>query len=504
MNRFHLLGGLVATAVVLILALLGEGVVRAIDGYPLLRVTLPSGPMLRAATAATSSSTPDAKYLDTIALASGVDAAWYPEDPKPPAPLPMPPEIAARAERYKGIDPIGAFFAWNPAYLKLQLCAGMRFGSLGVLDDFYTFDSPGTEYPSYRHLPNLSAPGWFRTNRFGWRGPDVTLNKPAQTIRIAFAGSSMTVDGYNIPFSHIEYIGHWMNLWAERRGSPIRVEVINVARTGIDSSSVSAAVIQELLPLEPDLVIFDGANDYRPGALVQVPKEGLPPAPAGFGGTGPAWTAERYSAVARRLKVLVTRGEGSEPPKPALPIVWPADVSESDPDVTHRPLPMGLDTVMANFDTMRTAIQASGGQLALTSEIAMVREGLVVELPRDATLFASINEANYPITYAQLRRAMDFQNRAYRKYAALHELPFIDKTAALPLDPELFLDIVHMRPTGNRLQSWFLFQWLIRWIDQEVSAGRLPRPMQHPREAHPAFPVKHALLSRASIMATCQ
>lgn len=503
-NRFHLLGVLVATAVIAVLVLFGEAVVRVIDGYPLLHVTLPAAPARSAPVTVTSSETPDAKYFDTIPLAAGVDRAWYPRDPAPHTPVPMTPDIAARAGRYKDSDPVGAFFAWNPIYLKMQLCAGLRFGSLGILDDFYTFDSAGTQYPSYRHLSSISPPGWFRTNSFGWRGPDVALNKPPQTIRIAFAGSSMTVDGYNIPFSHIEYIGEWLNLWSQSRQAPFTVEVINIARTGVDSSSVAAAVLQELLPLEPDLVIFDGANDYRPGLLIDIPKHGLPPVPAGFAGIRPPWAAERYSAAARRLKVLLTRGEGMEPEKPSFPFVWPDGVNERNPDVTQRPLPMGLDTVMANFDAMRTAIQASGGQLALTSEVAMVEDGLKLQLPRDETLFTAINQATYPITYAQLRRAMDFQNVAYRNYALLHKLPFIDKTV-LPLDPELFLDMVHMRPTGNRLQSWFLFQWLVRWIEQEAAVGRLPRAMQHPRNAHPAFPAGgYPLLSRAAIMATCQ
>ncbi len=504
MNRLHLLGALVATIVILILVLLGEAVVRVIDGYPLFHVTL-AAPTPPAAIATPSRATADAKYLATIPLAPGVDPAWYPKDPAPHAPVAMTAEFSARAERYKVTDPLGAFFAWNPAYLKLQLCGGLRFGSLGVLEDFYTFESSGAQYPSYRHLSNISPPGWFRTNRFGWRGPDITLNKPPRTIRIAFAGSSMTIDGYNVPFSHIEYIGEWLNLWVTARRHPFTIEVINIARTGIDSSSVAAAVTQELLPLEPDLVIFDGANDYRPGLLVKAPKEGLPPAPAGFGGLGPRWAAERYSAVARRVHVLLARGEGTEPAKPQFPFEWPGDVSESDPDVTQRPLPMGLDTVMTNFDAMRTAITAPGGQFALTSEVAMVQDGLTLQLPRDATLFASINEATYPITYAQLRRAMNFQNVVYQKYATLHGLPFIDKAAALPLDPELFLDMVHLRPTGNRLQSWFLFQWLVRWLDQEVAAGRLPRTMQHPREAHPAFTTTdYPLVSKASVLASCQ
>jgi len=395
---------------------------------------------------------------------------------------------------------------WNLNYLKLELCQGLRFGSLGILDDFFVFEpQSGTEYPTYRHPSNLSPPGWFPTNRFGWRGPDIELNKPARTIRIAFGGSSMTVDEYGQAHSHIEFIGEWFNQWTKARGLDLNVEVINIARTGVDSSSVAAAVIEELLPLEPDLVIFDGANDFKPGLLLKIPPAGLPPVPAEVQ-VPPPWRAERYSAVARRLRVLLdSRFPKVEPRKPDLPIVWPAEVNEQAPDIAHKPLPMRLDIALANFDAMRTAVAASGGTLALTSEVAMVEEGLKLWLPRDRTLFNGLNAVNFPVTYGQARRLMDFQNRLYKKYAAAHNLMFLDKDAVFPRDPQLFADMVHMTLPGLRLQSWMMFQWLVDWVDAEVTAGRLPRAMQHPRSAHPAFPAgEYPLLSRDAIMSTCK
>ena len=496
-----------AAVLLLLLVGLGEGVIRWIDGYSLRHLTLAAAPARPLANVVTGTSrdTADARYFDKIALAPGVDASWYPKDPPAHTSRPLPPEMATRAERYNLTDPLGAFFAWNPAYLKLQLCAGQRFGSLGILDDFFTFEPPpGTQYPTYRHLSNISPPFWFPTNRFGWRGPDLTLNKPPRTIRIAFAGSSMTIDGYGLPYSHIEYIGEWLNLWTTARGYPFKVEVINLARTGIDSNSVAGAVVQEGLPLEPDLVIFDGANDYKPGMVLQLPKEGLP-APPGFGGLGPKWRVEQYSAVARRVRALVdSRRLGVEPVKPSFPIQWPADVDETNPDL-GAVLPMALSETLANLDAMRVAVHASGGQFAVTSQVAMFQDGLRLTLPRDETLFNALNVTYYPLTYAQARRLMDFQNRVFQKYAAQHGLPFLDKATISPLDPELFLDVMHMTQQGNRLQSWHYLQWLVRWIDQEVGAGRLPREMQHPRDAHPAFPNgDYPLLSRASIMASCQ
>ena len=206
--------------------------------------------------------------------------------------------IAKRYEHYRDVDPNAVFYAWNRLYLQDALCGPGR-DVWKIYDDFYVFDPPSqTTFPPYRHLPHIRPPTWFRTNNFGWRGPDIALNKPAQTIRIAFLGSSKTLDMYGQPHSHIEYIQEWLNLWMKARRYPYRVEVINASRTGISDRANVAILIDEVLPLEPDLVIDDGANDFAPGLLLTTP---APPPPAATSGDVTPWRADAHFALARRL-----------------------------------------------------------------------------------------------------------------------------------------------------------------------------------------------------------
>lgn len=212
-------------AVVVAVSIIGaEIAVRWMDGYPLMRLAIPPATAAPAEIVTGSSrDTADARHFSSVALAPAVDPQWYKHDPPPLARHPMTAALTARWERYGKTDGFGAFFAWTSRYLRAQLCAGARLGSLGILDDFYYFDPPTeTVGPSYRHLSHISPPGWFPTNRFGWRGPEVALNKPPGTIRIAFVGSSMTIDPYGLPFSHIEFIGEWLNLWVRARGLAAR------------------------------------------------------------------------------------------------------------------------------------------------------------------------------------------------------------------------------------------------------------------------------------------
>lgn len=506
MVRFRLLAAVAVVIFVALLLILFETTLRSLDGYPVMAVRLPAARTAAPAPVEASvvrTESAERRYLADVSLAPGVDASWYAVNPPPRPTIPMTPAIEARATRYKDTDPLGAFFVWNREYLLLELCQGFRFGSLGVLDDFFVFDPPTkTQFPSYRHLPNVNPPRWFPTNQFGWRGSDVPLNKAPGTIRIAFVGSSMTIDPYHEPFSHIEYLEEWLNRWAKARGHAYHIEVINAARTGIDAGSVAAIVTQELLPLEPDLVVFDGANDFKPGMLLKVPPEGLP-APA-VAGSVPRWRAERVSALARRVRVLVDRAMlGTEPAKPPIPVVWPEGVDEQNPRVTNIKLPMGLDLVTSYFDTMRTDLSAQGSQLALSSQVLMVRDGLKLQLPRDQTLFTFLNETYHPLSYRDTRRLMDFQNKVFRAYADLHHLPYFDKAAVSPLDPELFIDAVHLQEPGRRLQSWIYLQWLAEWLDKEIGEGRLPRPMQHPLEEHPNLKREYPLLSKDAILGAC-
>ena len=509
MSKGNLRGLILRTGLVVMALMLSAAAVeialRLADGLPLSTITLPlPGPERGRQDART---TADGRHVPAIPLAAGVDPAWYALDPPPRMDsTPWTPDTAAREARYRLTDPLGAFFVWNRAYLTRELCAGSTVGSLGVLDDFYVFDPPdGKEYPIYRHLPYVHAAQWFVPNRFGWRGPDVTVTKPPNTIRIAFLGASTTIGSYHFRFVHTELLAHWLNLWMAGRGG-YGIEVMNLARTGVDVHSTAAVVEQELLPLEPDLAIYyEGANSFRPGQMMNLPRD------LAFPTARPnvvlKWRSEYYSAAARLLRPLVDTwlsDDGAEPEKAVFDIVWPPQVDEFDPDVTQPSLPMTMETVVAKLDRMRRALHGTGGRLALASFVWLVEDGLRLELPRDLTLFNYLNTTYYPLAYAQLRRTADFQNRVFRNFTRVYDLPFLDVDAQMPRDPLLFIDAIHMTERGLRLQAWIYLQLLVPWLDAEIAAGRLPRLAREPRTTHPGIvPEAYKIVSRAALTAGC-
>jgi hypothetical protein len=481
----------------------GEVALRALDGYVVFSLALRRSES-RLQLQARQDSRPDLRHVGAVGLAPGVDPAWYGLDPPAIRRFPVDAAMRARFEKYP-TDPWGAFMAWNPEYLKIALCSGNATGSMSLLDDFYVYDpvEPGP-HPIFRHLPNASPPGWFVTNRFGWRGPDLTLEKPPQTIRIAFVGASTTVSSG--PFSHPEFIGHWLNLWVESQRLPYRVEVINAGRTGIESTSIAAVVRQEVLPVDPDMVVYyEGANHFAPSMTLRMPATLAAKPMMTF---RKRTTAEDYSAVVRRAltaaDLFLGRG-GGEPRKPPYPTIWPPDVDEQNPDVTRVPLPMNLDAVLANLDSMRTSLRDAGSELAVSSFIWMVYPGMVLDLNRHLTLYRYLNDTYWPATYAHMRRMADFQNRLFESYAKHHDLVFMDVAKDFPRDPDLFDDAIHMSQDGLRLQAWTYLQELIPVIETRITTRRWPRTPGTPSRSgqwNPAAYKPH-LVSRKDIVAQC-
>ena len=481
---------------------IAEAVFRGIDGYRLDAIALRR---VREPRIPVGEDTPDLQYAMKVPRPSSVSMAWYVERPQPIPKIPMTAELRKRADSYP-TEPWSPFFEWNLQYLKDLACHDGSDVVMGGLRDFYYFESAdGTRFPTYRHLPHISPPGWFVTNSFGWRGPDIAVNKPANTIRIAFVGASTTVDAFGMPFSHPELVGDWLNRWSVTKGLPYRFEVINAGRMGIDSNSIAAIVAQEIVPVDADLVIYyEGANQLWPDRLVTIEdgKTSAPPTTT-FRKHTPA---ADYSALVLRTLALADRlsaRDGREPKKPSSRIDWPADVNEVDPALDSPKLPMGLPTIVASLEIMRTALERAHAELAIASFVWVVHDGMRLDLSRDMTLYNYLNRTYWPYTYAEMRRIADFQNRVFEKYARVHRLPFIDMAAEFPQDPALVGDAIHLRYQGLVLQAWIYLQHLIPMIEARLADARLPRVSQPSRRVHPAFDQPRRLISHDELRAQC-
>ena len=478
---------------------------------------------------------PAARHLGEIALAPGVERAWFYETPPPlPNRREVPEEwrgLVRDVEKSgitEGTRRADMFKAWNSAFVGDPCRHAYLCGAPGHLFVYDPPDDPGgtgDKRPPYRFLPDATTPIRLTTNAYGFRGPPVPFQRQPRTVRIAFIGASTTVGGHFFPYSFPEFVGNWLNLWAAYHKLDVRFEVLNAGRESITSTDNVNIVREEVLPLKPDLLVYyEGANQFQLSTLVpglpqrpvgrmvlaegescpaQPPAAAAAPAPAvtaaappasanaGAAGSGastpagPGWL-ERFGqsivdefALVRRVRALLTRREmpagGGEWPKPDYKLVWPAGLDERDPDVARSDLPINLPTILGDLDAMRSAAKELGAELVLASFFWLVKDGMVLDPVRHRAILEYLNQGYTPFRYRDLERLAAFQNRVFAKYARVNKLDFIDVARDTPFDPDLFIDAIHTTYGGERLRGWVFLQLLVPIVESHLKSGAWPR-----------------------------
>lgn len=436
---------------------------------------------------------PALKHLDAIKLASGVDRAWFGEDP-PALPNRHPVTDEAR-ELVKRVEASGVtegtrradmFKAWNSVYVGDPCTHPYLKNAPGVL---HVYDPPdGSPRPSYRFLPDTTTPIGLVTNQYGFRGPPVPQARQPRTIRIAFVGASTTVSSHNFPYSYPEHVGFWLDKWARARKLDVRFEILNAGREGINSADIAAIVRNEVAPLAPDLVVYyEGANQFNLRTVVpEVPNRPSDAPMLAQVDQGPvAATLENLGytfALARRLKSLLyppktegTSADGREWPKPDYAVRWPEGLDEGNPQIDRQDLPVNLVDILRDLDSIRATLAPTGGEFALASFKWLVADGLVLDPVRHRLILEYLNIGYAPFRYRDLERLAVFQNRVLRTYAASRGIDFMDVAGAMPSDPDLFVDGIHNTPEGIRLRAWIVLQLLVPIVDRHLSDGSWPR-----------------------------
>lgn len=341
----------------------------------------------------------------------------------------------------------------------------------------YSFRSPdGSINPPYRIVPR----GWDSLstyyNNFGFRGPDIVPRKPDRVIRLAFLGASTTANGW--PFTYPEYVVHFLRQWARADKLDVEFDLINAGRGGTNAPIITNILRYEVMPLRPDIVVYyEGANDLHVKPIVQRldGKQEDRSRPNAFMELH-YLPLEQYSALLVRTYALLFRrgGPAAEPPKPPHRLTF--DLKQTDPDLTRMDLPFNLPEQIADLRRMAKVTQAGKAIFFMTSFITLVEDGMQLDPERDRLILSALNNEYAPLTYAETRSAVDFQNAVFRKLAKTEHWPFLEVDRYFPQDPTYFGDMVHFKTSnGFRLHGWIVAQLLAPYIKNAIAAGRLPR-----------------------------
>jgi hypothetical protein len=475
-----------------------ELAMRAVGGYRLFSATLVRVPM-----SAASKRAPFEERIRTFLQASrsGVDTAWFDASPPRVERGPVRPEHRKMRELWAGPPHFYFYNAALIASLAAHPDALKRLFGEPLPESLLVFDAGAeTEHPRFRYPPDSTLPDGLVTNRFGFRGPQIALEKPPRTVRIACVGASTTVDDHGLPWSYPELIQHWLSLWARARGLDLAFEVINAGREAIVSTDILAVVRQELLPLAVDYVVYyEGANQFDLWGLFRAPdgtpsRQSMPPP-----GLVPAWPGpdpdeatwlyalSRCSAVVERLRSALVYGQRyAEPIKPRYRFAVPAGIDEMDPPLDRLDGILQTATITQDLDAMRGALAAADARLVVCTFAWSLSDGMTLDAQRQRAMFAIINRAFWPLTYANVVRAGELENRVFRKWAAARGVDLVDVAARMPRDPDLFTDTVHNTELGVRFRAWTVFERLVEIVARDVAAGTAPNARKA-AATHPAF-----------------
>lgn len=443
------------------------------------------------------------RYVDRLAASPGTDRRWFAEDPAPlPNRTPVSGERAARYKDYqrRGLFPDQADYIWNRYYVESIRCAPNSVFT-NYPDKVLAFGppKPGT-HPFFRFPANTTGVAGLVTNEFGLRGPPLSLVKPPKTIRSAFLGSSTTVGFHNFLFSYPERVIYWLNRFADANHFGVRFEVLNSGREGINSQDIAAITRDELLPLDPDLAVYNGGANQFPSAnqLVSphIPaREKIDPKDPIARHVMPELIRAHFALGDLIDRAINGYSAVGEPRKPAYRLRWPHGVDEQNPNVDDPNLPLQLPVIVKDLDSMRDSLKAIGGELMLCSFEWYANDSIPLSPVRHRFIYEQLNTVLWPLRYADIRRLANFHNRVLARYAAARGVPFLDVESNIPQDPNLFVDAIHMTETGERLKAWIVFQQLAPVLRRKIESGELPRAAG----SHPVPPAPSLAASEMSI-----
>lgn len=443
------------------------------------------------------------RYVAQMELPKDVKQTWVQTEPQPYAPKQPRPDLDELMQPYLN-DFLTAKFVrrrWNKAYL-LDHIKNKKFHwptLRKISGNIHTFDMPnGSQYPMYRLFPNDPAPEIMLgrdnqgmvTNNFGFRGRDLELAPSPRTIRIAFVGASTTQQHPAESMSFGEYAVHWLNTWTKETSRNIKFEAVIAAHSEFRSMDIAALVENMLKPISVDLVVYmEGANQFAEvKQLLRLKQTDIryPPTTLEFAfnpslGIPSAWNKlTRYSVTAQYVKSAFDRYFASslgEIPKPPYSIDWPDGLDWESPDIKRNDLPLDLPVILKDLDRMRLSLESVGAELSISSFLWMVRDGQKFDRLRHRAIFYYLNGYSvfWPLTYADLRKLADFQNRAWKIYAHQNGLHYTDVASRYPLDPDLFRDGIHRNLTGNKLHGWVAFLELLPLVKKRLAEGKWPR-----------------------------
>ncbi|MFQ5461062.1 MAG: SGNH/GDSL hydrolase family protein [Phycisphaerae bacterium] len=333
------------------------------------------------------------------------------------------------------------------AELSVRARAWYRHGAAGPVANIYEEDPvlgrrirAGAVLAGHRR--NLSV------NRWGFRGPDIPLEKPPGTIRIATLGESTT---FGLEARDNESV--WpARLWQQlaRNRPSLRFDFINAAVPGYTIDRCARVLYDRVTDFKPDIItILAATADITAQCRKQFARSTTH-------GESAAWPSRLFHDHSLLYNLLRVNTAGVR--------------SELTPQHRDRRLEQrGVDHFAETLDQMVRFASRRGIHVVLCTYPRSFGDP-TAPTPQ-ATLGQSALANNPALTLAGLNDAYDRYNEAIRTVAARHTVTLVDLDRLIPRRKTYFHDAIHFSDSGHQLVA----QVIARTLNPALPGGKMAR-----------------------------
>ena len=317
------------------------------------------------------------------------------------------------------------------------------------------------QHEQLRHtlIPNATHYGRVAVNSLGFRGPEITLEKPPNTIRIVCMGGSTTFD---------TYVSSNDKTWTQRLEALLKqkfdlanIQVINAGVPGYRVLDNLINLQTRLLVLNPDIIIdYDGHNDVQANRNIYLSKNLR---------LGEVKTLDPIIKFLQEKSLLYQ--------KATLALRYFEAARESE---KSRRYDVVSETGLANFERVLSLLVYSSQRNGITVILPRVVTGFRKEMP-SAEQVENAKWAFHFMRHLTLKGIFDGYdryNQVIKKVAHEYGALYIDETAKISDGHEYFADGIHFTDKGAELVAKIIGDEILkRGLLHDVLSRRQQRTM---------------------------
>ncbi len=323
----------------------------------------------------------------------------------------------------------------------LELCAR--------LDDLLTWGAPFTaNYTSeilrvadqygFHNRPNAKFQKW-QINAFGFRGPEITKEKPAGVTRVIIVGASETFGLHES--ENMEFPAQMQIILDSLY--PGQFEVVNAACVGMTPPRIRHYFESWLEQFQPDVVM------YYPSPAFYLDND-VPPDSADWEKLS-AWRPAHEWRLVGKAKIVL---------KSFIPMSWQIPLQKLEMDRLRKNHPKDwvfqhipsdrIVTFHRHLKELVGVVEAAGTRFILSTHVSRFGDSLTTV---DERHLLGANRF-YPRASEQALLEVDSAaNQAVREVAQEMDVPLVEMTDHVPPKGEYFADASHFTDEGARLTA---------------------------------------------------